>query len=177
MANGIEQTREFQIAHQKVQEEKRRQDEALHREPPRNSRPKFEAMAFNIGLTSDEMHAKISEDPEFFKKVHKLATKKKISYEEAERRLKPPPVDPMLPQKIKMYQNSNRPKQLYPDEPRPQSIYVNPHESHNTGYTKGQLEFIANSWLKWKITPSTINSEPATPLDEFPEITRQEEEN
>ena len=168
MTNEIEKTKAFEIAHKKVTEEKRKQDEELHRIPARNSRPLLAGIAFNLGLSStEELQDIIQKDPKRFTQVQTLATKNIISYQEAEDCLKPQLPDESLIERVNSYQNSNKPRQPYPDEPGPPKIYVNPHKARG-GMTKGKVNVIYEAWIKGGKRPKLDRLEKATPLDETP---------
>jgi hypothetical protein len=167
----IENTEAFKIAQKGVDERNLRQDLALHADPPRNSKPDFDGMAFNLDLTTGEMHAEIYRDGSYFRKVKDLALKNGIGYREAELRLMKAQPGEKLLDGVSNYQNSREPLQVCPDEPGPPKIYKNPHKRRG-GMTKGRLGTMAAGWLKWKDTTNAINTEESTPLDEYPDLMR-----
>ena len=69
--------------------------------PPKNWKPGRAADAFNLGFPSIQaMDEEINKHPEVFKEISTLATKKAISYEDAEKELRKVD-DPNLISKIK----------------------------------------------------------------------------
>ena len=169
MTNGIERTEAFRIAHKKVETEKRRQSEILHGDCPQNFREERAGEAFNLGFSSTEaIDEEISKHPRVFVEINALATKKVISYEDAEEKLREA-ADPDLISKVKKYQNSNKPKQAYPKEPGPPKIYRNRHKARG-GKTRREVIRIYENWVNGGKRPKFDISEKATPLDEYPEF-------
>lgn len=173
MSNEIENTTAFKIASALVKRERERQNEALHREPARNSQEIHSGIAFNLGFDSTkEMDDQIEKNPRVFTEISKLAVKKIVSYGEAEAELRKV-LDPKLSLKIKKYQNS---KKRHEYEPRPESALYNPHKPYPK-MTKGRLESMAKAWFKWGKPSQIINTEKATPLDETPAFTLFEDKD
>lgn len=88
----------------------------------------FDGRAFNLDLTREELYYKMHNDPDFVPK-YKLATNMCVPWEQAEKLFEHHlATKQKLLDRIARYQNSRKPLALYPPEPKPKTIYENPHK-------------------------------------------------
>ena len=119
MSNNIEQTEAFRRASNKIKADEQRQHEALHHNPPQNSQEIQAGLAFNLGFPSTQsMSEEIGKHQKVFMEIYALATKKAISYEDAEEELRKI-ADPNLISKVKDWQNLKEIKKMHGKEPGP----------------------------------------------------------
>lgn len=164
MKNRIEETQSFINISKQLEIEKEKQNKALHADCPQNFKEERAGEAFNLGFPSTKaMDLEIEKSPKVFMEISALATKKVISYDEAEKKLREAK-DPNLISKVKIYQNLKSISKTHKKEPGPPNIYINKHKSRS----KTRAQVIAK-YEQWK-AQKELNTEKSTPLDDYPEM-------
>src|SRR3990167_78059 len=149
----------------KVQQEEREYHDLLRREFNAQFNEDFAGLAFNVGLTPEEMRTRIIQDPDTFKSIYSIAIGEVLEYQTAERLYQ----ERLASGQIlldKIGRTYNRKRRYYP---KPEKMYQQD-KSRRKAKTKGQVIARAEGYLKWRRAHGALNVEPGTPFDEYPDI-------
>ena len=149
----------------KVQQEEREYHDLLRREFNTQFNEDFAGLAFNVGLTPEEMRTHIGKDPGRFKNVYLIAINEVMEYGQAERIYQ----EGIIRGEIlldKIGRAYSRKRRYYP---KPEKMYQQD-KSRRKAKTKGQVIARAQGYINWKKAHDALNVERGTPLDEFPDI-------
>ena len=145
----------------KVREERIKEYKSLHADPTRQSAEIRSGMAFNIGLTTDEMCQKMSADLPGFRKIYNLAVDRCVDWNQAEeiynRTLA---VKEARTDRVNASHNSSFPKWMKPKE-----IFIQIHK-RRVPPTKTELAERATRYKKWKDAYDAINTDLPQPPDQ-----------
>lgn len=137
--------------------EELREWQAEHPNTPRESLEEFSALAFNLGLSTEELHTKIQDaidNPRGLSaQVKKYALEHNYPWDIAEQIIKQKPI---LFDKASRYYNSRKPAALYPPiEPKPPRVYEKRYKER-MGKTKTQ---VIERFERWSAMDAVNNSD------------------
>lgn len=139
-----------------------KQNEILNADPPRQSPENLSGMAFNIGLTPEEMYQKISADLPGFRRIYNIAVNQCLDWDQAE-----VIYNQNLAAKESLTDRVGQSlESRFPRPPKPGRLYKEFHKRRKK-QTKTQLVKRATDYLNWKKAADAINTEEAIPLDEM----------
>lgn len=154
----------------KVAREEREQSELLRREFNAQFNEDFSGMAFNIGLTPEEMRTYIEEDPVSFTRIYAIAIDGPMEFTEAARIYeKEITQGQVLLDRVGLAYNRKTFNHKSRKFPKPENLYQR-EKPKRRKKTKGGLVARAQGYLRWKNAQDALNTEKAalSDLDQNP---------